>query len=41
VDLYGFESNLVYRASSGTARAMQREPVSKEKKKRKETGSVI
>ena len=34
VDLCEFETSLVYRASSRTARATQRSPVSKNKKKK-------
>jgi hypothetical protein len=34
--IYEFEASLVYRVSSRTARATQRNPVSKKKKKRKE-----
>ena len=36
VDLYKCESNLVYRVSSSTVKATQRNPVSKTKQKRKE-----
>jgi hypothetical protein len=35
MDLCEFEASLVYRVSSRTARAIQRNPVSKKKKKKK------
>ena len=34
--MYEFEANLVYKVSARTARATQRNPVSKKKKKKKE-----
>ena len=37
-ELCEFKTSLVYRASSGTARATQRNPVSEKKKKRKKGG---
>ena len=37
MDLHEFEANLVYRVSSRTARATQKNPVSKKKKKSKQT----
>jgi flagellar biosynthesis/type III secretory pathway protein FliH len=36
VDLYEFEASLVYKVSSRTARVTQRNPVSKNQKKKKE-----
>jgi hypothetical protein len=42
VDLYEFEASLVYRVSSRTARATQRNPVSKNKNKQtKSNGGVF